>query len=225
MSNNKRDQIHRFAGQDCTFEFEKKFDQSPNKIFQFRLRSHYESQLSWFLGNFGLFFLFVFAVVALFAVLWHKGLQSHVHFIVWFLLVVFCLVYLTIKLRSQHAMVHSETITAIEGHGIQITTSCYRFWPWMQEPVITERALIDLNRIQSLFMNEGFHVNKVIYYMAMLVKDEERLILPFKELFPRMHLAIFIYQCCRHVLYGEPEPSFEKLLETLSNTPSRNIVA
>ena len=53
------------------------------------------------------------------------------------------------------------------------------------------KMLIEQNRIESLVINEGFMVNKVIHYMALIVKNEQRLILPFKVCCPQTIPLLF----------------------------------
>ncbi len=65
-----------------------------------------------------------------------------------------------------------ESITILKQLGVQIERTSYHF--------SSKKVFIPLEKIESILINEGFHLNQVIYYMAVLVKNESTAQLPFQ---------------------------------------------
>ncbi|KAL0485208.1 phosphatidylinositol N-acetylglucosaminyltransferase subunit H [Acrasis kona] len=93
-----------------------------------------------------------------------------------------------------------ESIVIMKNHGVQIERKSY---------VRTRRRFIDHNSIRAIVVNEGFYMGGYIYYMAIIVKNHNKMILPFEHLFPRLKPLLYIFRGTRSILYGESEPDAE----------------
>jgi hypothetical protein len=196
-----------------SFLFEK-LSPSHNKIYKLTLISN-QDHLKWWFNNLGIFIALVSIIYYLLLKYFHR-----IHLIIWALLIIVSCIYLIYQFHCNR--MYKESITVIQGQGIQMERYYYSLIPFVKPRA--EKFFIHLSRIRALIINEGFHVNKVIYYMALIVNGENTLILPFKDLLPRMHLLLFIYRTCRHVLYNEPEPSTANLMNTLEKEALKHIV-
>jgi hypothetical protein len=66
----------------------------------------------------------------------------------------------------------AESLLVMRNLGVQVGT---RYYSGRERKVFIERQ-----RIESVIINEGIQTWAIFYYMAILVKGQERMILPFE---------------------------------------------
>jgi len=64
---------------------------------------------------------------------------------------------------------------------------------------------IEKQRIKSIIINEVIKSYNFIFYMAFVVEGNDRMILAFHTLFPRLKTLLPIYRGTRSIIFGEPE--------------------
>jgi signal transduction histidine kinase len=67
-----------------------------------------------------------------------------------------------------------ESMLVMKGHGIQLESKYL---------LGTRRQFVELQAIRAIIINEGFHMGGYIYYMALIVKDSAKMVLPFQVRF------------------------------------------
>jgi hypothetical protein len=69
-----------------------------------------------------------------------------------------------------------ESVLVMQGLGIQLQTT---YWSGL-----TRHRFIEQGKIKDILINEGFHLCRVIYYLAFIVEAEgqEKIVLPFRVL-------------------------------------------
>lgn len=68
--------------------------------------------------------------------------------------------------------VREETLQVVHEHGVQIERTWYSG--------ARTRVFVDLESIESIIVNEGFRMHQVVYYMVIIVRGKEKLLLPFE---------------------------------------------
>jgi len=64
---------------------------------------------------------------------------------------------------------------------------------------------IDKRTIKSIIINEGIKSYNFIFYMAFIVEGNNKMILAFSSLYPRLKMLIPIYRGTRAIIFGELE--------------------
>eukprot|EP00762_Andalucia_godoyi_P001106 ANDGO_02045.mRNA.1 hypothetical protein SAMD00019534_116650 len=90
--------------------------------------------------------------------------------------------------------IRAESVTAISDVGVQLTRYSYGSG--------TRRTFRDRDSIHTIIINEGFRLNKVIYYLGFLQRDSKSLLLPFEHIFPRLEDIYVIYKGVYGTLHG-----------------------
>ena len=65
-----------------------------------------------------------------------------------------------------------ESLLVSRDWGVQVTTNYYLWGP--------RRTFVHKDDLSAIIINEGFYSWKVIYYLAIMVKGQEKLVLPFE---------------------------------------------
>lgn len=102
----------------------------------------------------------------------------------------------TLRLWWAWQSVQEESLLVMRDLGVQVGT---RYYSGRERKVFIERQ-----RIESIIINEGIQTWAIFYYMAILVKGQERMVLPFEHVFPRLHVILPVYKATRALLFGEP---------------------
>lgn len=85
-----------------------------------------------------------------------------------------------------------ESILVISGHGVQLEKVYFGGRKVSQ--------FIELDKIEKVIINEGFRSQDVIYYLAFIMKNQNKLILPFESIIPRLNHLIDIYKEIKPIL-------------------------
>jgi len=64
---------------------------------------------------------------------------------------------------------------------------------------------IDKAHIKSIIINEGIKSYGFIFYMAFIVEGQDKMILAFQNLFPKLDVLLPIYRETRIMILGETE--------------------
>merc|ERR1712000_143456 len=91
-----------------------------------------------------------------------------------------------IRLIWKAMSVKEEKLIVIRELGVHINT---RYWSGKETSLFIEKE-----RIKAVVINEGIRLYNVITYMAFIVKDEDRLICAFENIFPRMDVILSMYR-------------------------------
>ncbi|KAI8099395.1 GPI-GlcNAc transferase complex, PIG-H component-domain-containing protein [Halteromyces radiatus] len=95
-----------------------------------------------------------------------------------------------IKLKN----VKQESLLIMRDIGIQVKTT---YWSGR-----TESKFINRLKIQNVVINEGIHLWQVKPYMAILVKDQEKMLIVFENLLPPLHpVLLTTYRGTRRLLF------------------------
>ncbi|KAI9470050.1 MAG: GPI-GlcNAc transferase complex, PIG-H component-domain-containing protein [Benjaminiella poitrasii] len=91
-------------------------------------------------------------------------------------------------------IVREESILAIQDVGIQVKTT---YWGGS-----TVSRFINRPKIEDVIINEGISFWQIKSYMAILVKGENKMIVVFENLLPRLDpILIHVYQGIRTILF------------------------
>jgi len=110
-------------------------------------------------------------------------------------LVILCFISLSLWFRKGEVI--EESLIVIRDLGVQLETK-YRSGK-------QTHLFIDKRRIKSIIINEGIKSYNFIFYMAFIVEGNNRMILAFHTLFPRLNTLIPVYRGTRAIMFGEPE--------------------
>ncbi len=66
----------------------------------------------------------------------------------------------------------AESLLVVRGLGLQISSKLYSGKE--------KKVFIEKKKIESIIINEGVQAWSILYYMAILVKGKEKMILPFE---------------------------------------------
>jgi len=113
--------------------------------------------------------------------------------------------------RAWAGTVPIESVTAIRGVGLQISTRPGRQWG-ASSPRSTSgigagtvRRVIDVNSIDALVIHESYYRHRCVYFLAVVVRDEPKSVVLFADTLPRLEALRVVLRGLRHVLYGSPE--------------------
>ncbi|KAF9406441.1 hypothetical protein BGZ94_003112 [Podila epigama] len=96
-------------------------------------------------------------------------------------------------------MVTEETILVIRDVGIQVKTvylggrSVSRF--------------IDRSKIQDIIINEAITMMHIRVYMAIIVEGEDKMVVVFQNLLPRLNVVLQAYHGARSIIFHEKDHS------------------
>ncbi|KAG0258541.1 hypothetical protein DFQ27_004601 [Actinomortierella ambigua] len=103
------------------------------------------------------------------------------------------------RIASKILMVTEETILVIRDVGVQVKTvylggrSVSRF--------------IDRSRIADIIINEAITMMHIRVYMAIIVEGEDRMVVVFQHLLPRLNVVLQAYHGARSILFNEKDHS------------------
>ncbi|ODQ63827.1 hypothetical protein NADFUDRAFT_47647 [Nadsonia fulvescens var. elongata DSM 6958] len=99
-----------------------------------------------------------------------------------------------------------ESFMALQSFGVQLSTSSpfYLISLWSKPD-----HFIPVNDIVDIIIHEGFKGFQVIYYMAIIVKDQKELTLVFPSLLPRRKQLERIWRGSRRCLYRDKPSRLE----------------
>jgi hypothetical protein len=98
---------------------------------------------------------------------------------------------------SSFLSLHTESILAIRDIGVQVKTVYANG---------RERSrFIEQSKLADVLINEGIFLQKFVYYMMLMVKDQHRTVVVFENTLPRLHCLLKVYRGVRSIMYGEPE--------------------
>ncbi|KAF1799451.1 GPI-GlcNAc transferase complex, PIG-H component-domain-containing protein [Mucor lusitanicus] len=102
------------------------------------------------------------------------------------------LIWLFLKRKS----VRQESILAIRDVGIQVKTT---YWGGS-----SVSRFINRNKIDDVIINEGISFWQIKSYMAILVKDEDKMVVVFEHLLPRLKPVLLrAYQGTRTIIFTQ----------------------
>jgi hypothetical protein len=99
--------------------------------------------------------------------------------------------------------IRKESLTVIHGVGIQLQRESYCGR--------SRREFYEREHIHTVVINEGFHLNKVIYYLGFLQRGSKDLLLPFSHILPRLETILVIYKGTYGSLHGVADEQTESL--------------
>ncbi|KAG9296370.1 hypothetical protein G9A89_014962 [Geosiphon pyriformis] len=68
---------------------------------------------------------------------------------------------------------------------------------------------IDRSKILDVIINEGITMLQVKFYLAIIVESQDRMVVVFEHLLPRLNVLLEVYQGTRAVLFNENEETFD----------------
>lgn len=98
-----------------------------------------------------------------------------------------------------------ESLSVFRSVGIQISEvrGCVLLPTFINEKLLEQRKFIPKDKIGDIIINEGFQKGfKVIFYLAIILKDASRLQLVFPTTQPRLRDIELIYNRSRRCLHG-----------------------
>eukprot|EP00939_MAST-03C_sp_MAST-3C-sp1_P000797 g797.t1 len=100
-----------------------------------------------------------------------------------------------LALRAQYGTIKSESLLTIEEIGVQLTS--YYFDGRI------DSKFVDKDKIESIVINEGITLCRVVFYMAFLVKSENKMTLAFENLRPRRGALAKIFRGTQASMFGD----------------------
>ena len=95
-------------------------------------------------------------------------------------------------------LIREESFTVIRGVGIQLETV---FCNGKRSTVFLDRA-----RVRDIVINEGFRRQRVVFFLAVLLKDDEdQVVVVFEHSLPRLATLLEVYDGARRMLFGRGE--------------------
>ena len=102
-----------------------------------------------------------------------------------------------LALRIRYGPVESESLMTVEEIGIQLSTVYF--------DGRTESKFVDIDTIESIVINEGITLCRVVFYMAFIVKFDDKMTLAFENLRPRRRALTKIFRGTRAAMFGSAE--------------------
>ena len=91
--------------------------------------------------------------------------------------------------------VSKESITVMRGLGVQLTQE--------RASGAQHTVFIDREHVQDVVINEGITLCKVVFYLAILVRGKDKLVLVFPHLQPRRDELLAVRQGVRDMLFDK----------------------
>ncbi|CAG8634002.1 17821_t:CDS:2 [Funneliformis caledonium] len=141
-----------------------------------------------FFGLFDVIYAFILAVIL--------GLMNQTT-ITYSISLAMIIIWIWIKL----SIVKEESILSIRDVGIQVKTiyvngrSVSRF--------------IDKSKISDVIINEGINMLQVKFYMAIIVEGQDRMVVVFEHLLPKLNILLKVYRGTRSVIFNEMEENID----------------
>jgi len=106
-------------------------------------------------------------------------------------------VLIVLRIFYRRGQVKEETLTVIKELGVQLGTRRYSGRK--------THFFIDKTHIKNIIINEGIQTMDIISYMCFIVEGNDKMILAFQHIFPRLNTILPIYRGTRAIIFGEPE--------------------
>lgn len=65
-------------------------------------------------------------------------------------------------------------------------------FPWAQ--LVFVGQFLDKAKIKAILINEGITMHRVVFYLAFVVTDRDKMVVAFENLKPRLHILVKIYR-------------------------------
>ena len=102
--------------------------------------------------------------------------------------------------RWRGGRVVEESLLVVPGLGLQLAATSASGG--------VSRHFVDADRLRDVVINEGFVAGgRVVFYLALIVEGEERLLLPFRHLCPRLPVLAEICRAARGALGLDADPA------------------
>ncbi|RGB40912.1 GPI-GlcNAc transferase complex, PIG-H component-domain-containing protein [Rhizophagus diaphanus] len=94
-------------------------------------------------------------------------------------------------------IVKEESILSIRDVGIQVKTI------YMNGRSVSR--FIDKSKISDIIINEGITMLQVKFYMTIIVDGQDRMVVVFEHLLPKLNILLQVYRGTRYVIFNEIE--------------------
>ncbi|CAG8722794.1 3560_t:CDS:2, partial [Ambispora leptoticha] len=94
-----------------------------------------------------------------------------------------------------------ESILLIHDVGVQVKTT------FMDGRCVSK--FIDRSKILDVVINEGITMLSVKFYLAIIVEGQDRMVVVFEHLLPRLNILLKVYQGTRAVIFHELEENMD----------------
>ncbi|CAG8532333.1 8120_t:CDS:2 [Acaulospora morrowiae] len=108
-----------------------------------------------------------------------------------------CIIMIIIWLWTKFNIVKSESILSVRDVGVQVTTV------YLNGRSVSK--FIDKSKISDIIINEGITMLQVKFYMAIIVEGQDRMVVVFQHLLPKLNVLIQVYRGTRSVIFNEME--------------------
>eukprot|EP01084_Bolivina_argentea_P241720 405703_1 len=96
-------------------------------------------------------------------------------------------------IRMNHRRVIEETVIIVPGLGISIQKR-------LQSGVLHNSDFIHVSSMEAVVIHEGFFHGRVVYFLAIVVKGRDELVIMFKNFLPRLEILKPVYKKLREHL-------------------------
>jgi len=120
--------------------------------------------------------------------MWMRGTPANSIF--WFLLL--SLLLFIVRVVVRRGAVKEESLLVIRQLGVQLTT---KFYSGKEDS-----QFIDNSKIDAVILNEGITCGDIIFYMAFIVKNKQKMVVAFKNLRPRLNPLLEIFNTTRTII-------------------------
>lgn len=111
--------------------------------------------------------------------------------------------------RLRFGTVRSESLIAIEEVGVQLNTTYFNGR--------VDSKFVDKSKIEQIVMNEGITLCRVVFYVAFIMKNEDKMTLAFENLRPSLRTLMKVFRGIRSKMFGE---TGERAMSSISNKKS-----
>lgn len=137
-------------------------------------------------------FLFTFWNPSSFSLLTKDTFQVTLVWTLLYEIIIRCILAYFVSIILIHPKVIQESVAAIRGLGLQITT--------VYENGRKDTTFIDSYSIRSIIVNEGIRSCNIIYYLAVIASGRRTMLLLYEYARPRLPVIAYIYSKLVRVL-------------------------
>eukprot|EP00640_Fibrocapsa_japonica_P006332 CAMPEP_0113948156 /NCGR_PEP_ID=MMETSP1339-20121228/68797_1 /TAXON_ID=94617 /ORGANISM="Fibrocapsa japonica" /LENGTH=111 /DNA_ID=CAMNT_0000955087 /DNA_START=151 /DNA_END=486 /DNA_ORIENTATION=+ /assembly_acc=CAM_ASM_000762 len=98
-------------------------------------------------------------------------------------------------IKRSSTSVQEEALLVVAGLGVQMRT---RYASGKQDFQFVDQA-----RLHGVVLNECVTLNRVVCYLALVVKDQPDLVVAFQHLNPKLDVLVQIYRDTWNVMFGD----------------------
>ncbi|CAI2165762.1 24_t:CDS:2 [Funneliformis geosporum] len=99
------------------------------------------------------------------------------------------------------SIVKEESILSVRDVGIQVKTI------YMNGRSVSR--FIDKSKISDVIINEGINMLQVKFYMAIIVEGQDRMVVVFEHLLPKLSILLKVYRGTRSIIFNEIEGNLD----------------